>query len=269
MKRITASVVSGLLLQRYSSDKGWSCFPELRNSTGFAKTVRTADFVAVNTWPSRYEVVGHEIKVSRSDWLSELRNPAKADEFFKRCHRWYLVTADGVAQAEEIPPSWGWLSVVDGKLKSRQPAKVTEAQRIDPFALSLVRASSSQALKSAMSDLATNERMRIDPPTHIELEHARKAGEDAARRELGFQIADLQKVATATERMTTVMRDIGLLPNPTGYYADQVLDEIRDVVKLCRSLQVRNPRAALCSAKDKVEALLQLMDWIGGRESVL
>lgn len=51
----------------------------------------------------------HEIKVSRSDLLSELRRPAKAQAYLAlggQC--WYVLRA-GIATVEEIPPAFGVL----------------------------------------------------------------------------------------------------------------------------------------------------------------
>lgn len=51
---------------------------------------------------------GHEIKVTRADWLHELDQLDKADVWAEQCHEWYLVTpaADLVHQGE-LPPGWG------------------------------------------------------------------------------------------------------------------------------------------------------------------
>lgn len=51
----------------------------------------------------------HEIKVSRSDLLSELRRPAKSQAYLAlggQC--WYVLRA-GIAEVEEIPPAFGVL----------------------------------------------------------------------------------------------------------------------------------------------------------------
>lgn len=47
---------------------------------------RYADVVAVNLWSSRgYAIHGFELKVSRSDWLRELKQPEKAEPIFRYC----------------------------------------------------------------------------------------------------------------------------------------------------------------------------------------
>ena len=55
-------------------------------------------------------LVGHEIKVSRSDWLHELDQPGKADAWADECHAWYVVAPDEtVVRPEEVPHGWGLL----------------------------------------------------------------------------------------------------------------------------------------------------------------
>lgn len=70
------------------------------------------DFLAVNCWPSkRFVVHGHEVKVSRSDWLSELRKPGKSFFSKRHCDFWWLAAAEGVAKMEEVPEGWGFIEI--------------------------------------------------------------------------------------------------------------------------------------------------------------
>src|ERR1035437_8757229 len=75
---------------RYKSD-AYALFPQVRETTGSACT-RTADAIAFGLWPSRgMEVEGFEIKISRGDWLRELKSPSKAEGIFQFCDRWWIV----------------------------------------------------------------------------------------------------------------------------------------------------------------------------------
>ncbi|HYJ21079.1 MAG TPA: hypothetical protein VEW07_03530, partial [Solirubrobacterales bacterium] len=68
--------------------------PGVRSAAGFDAR-RTIDAVSLNLWPSRGMLLdGYEIKVSRSDWLRELKNPAKAEEFAGLVDRLWLVVSD-------------------------------------------------------------------------------------------------------------------------------------------------------------------------------
>lgn len=70
---------------------------------------RRIDFMAVSLWASRgLAIDGHEIKVSRADWLNELAHPTKADTWWNVCHRWWLVVPDAALVHDgELPDGWG------------------------------------------------------------------------------------------------------------------------------------------------------------------
>jgi hypothetical protein len=106
--------VHGAIAKRFPSPE-WATFFEVRDAAGFSAR-RSADVVAMNTWPSRgLAVHGVEVKVSRSDWLRELKDPAKSASVQRFCDRWWLATSDDkVAKIEEVPEAWGLL-VLRGK----------------------------------------------------------------------------------------------------------------------------------------------------------
>jgi len=106
----------------------WTFLPQVRSATGWHRE-RTADAIAMSVWPSRgLHLYGFEVKVSRSDWLKELRSPEKADEICGFCDFWYVVIGDShIVQAGELPPTWG-LIAPDGK----KLAVVKEAPKLNP-----------------------------------------------------------------------------------------------------------------------------------------
>lgn len=94
---------------------GWQVFFEVGDDTG-VKQRRWADAVAMGIWPSNGHLIhGMEIKVSRGDFLSEMKNPTKAQAIFRFCNRWSLVTPPGLVQQNELPETWG-LMTYDGKV---------------------------------------------------------------------------------------------------------------------------------------------------------
>lgn len=84
----------------------------VKNRAGF-DAGRIADFIAVDCWPTGgIELHGHEVKVSRSDWLHELKQPEKAEAFKRHMHRWWLVVPDAsIVKAGELPEGWGLLTL--------------------------------------------------------------------------------------------------------------------------------------------------------------
>lgn len=86
---------------------------------------RVCDFMALDCWQGRdiYPLHGFEIKGSRSDWLTELRQPDKAETFKRYCHRWWLVVSDQrIVRDGELPRDWGLLVVTGGRLRQVQAA---------------------------------------------------------------------------------------------------------------------------------------------------
>lgn len=116
-----------LLLEKKYCAPSYAYLPEVRSHTGFTKTTRTADALAMSLWPTRgLDLIGFELKTSRSDWLCELKTPCKADEIAQYCDFWYLVAGDeSVVIKDEIPKTWGLLVVQKGKLR-----EVKEAERL-------------------------------------------------------------------------------------------------------------------------------------------
>lgn len=96
----------------------------VRDGAGFDR--RTADAVALDLWQStRNELHGFEVKVSRSDWLRELRDPAKHAAVARYCQRWSLVIPSaGMVKPGELPDGWGLIVCISGgaALRAAVPA---------------------------------------------------------------------------------------------------------------------------------------------------
>lgn len=98
--------VKSALRARFCSPE-WAIFFEVADGTG-ANQRRWADAVAMNMYPSRgLEIHGFEIKVSRSDWLRELKNPEKSSTVQQFCDRWWIVAPKELIKPGELPPTWG------------------------------------------------------------------------------------------------------------------------------------------------------------------
>ena len=108
------------LIRKYSDDSWVLCF-NVGNDTG-ARLKGWADAVAVSVWPSRgYTVHGFEIKVSRADFIKELKYPEKSDNVGKFCDFWTLVTPAKLVADHEVPEQWGWMTVAtDGRIRTNR-----------------------------------------------------------------------------------------------------------------------------------------------------
>lgn len=104
---------------------------------------RTMDFLAMDLWTTGHlDLHGHEIKTSRSDWLRELKDPSKAEEFIPFMNRWWLVVPDrSIVHAGELPGGWGLMAMTGGVLKAVVRAPRREAKPLTPMRLApLLRA---------------------------------------------------------------------------------------------------------------------------------
>ncbi len=89
-------------------------------------------------WPSNGHMIhGFEIKVSRGDFLSEMKDPTKSQAVFKFCNRWSVVTPTGLIKAEELPQTWGWMTF-DGR--SMRTVKQAPALSPEPLTAGFVAA---------------------------------------------------------------------------------------------------------------------------------
>lgn len=85
--------------------------PEVGGNGSWGASARAdAIYVGFTTSSGRI-LVGHELKISRADWLNELNKPGKADQWADQCHAWYLVVNDpAIVKPGELPPGWGLMS---------------------------------------------------------------------------------------------------------------------------------------------------------------
>lgn len=100
------------------------CFLEqVADGTG-ARQHRWADAVAMSVWPSRgYDVHGFEVKVSRYDWLNELKQPEKSAAVQQYMNRWWIATPDeSIIHPGELPPTWGHMICKGKGMKVIHPA---------------------------------------------------------------------------------------------------------------------------------------------------
>lgn len=174
---MTANDVVKLIRERYPAN-GWAMLEQVANGTG-AKARRWADVVVMGLWPSRgMEIEGFEVKVSRSDWTSELKEPEKADEVARYCDRWWLAVSDAaIVKDGELPPTWGLLAPKRGKLEIVVPApKLDPLQHLDrSFVAAVLRRA--QAAMSVDRVIAEE----VDKRVSEQIERVRKEAEEHAQ----------------------------------------------------------------------------------------
>lgn len=92
-------------------------------------------------WRDRYSIHGFEVKVSRSDWLTELADPEKAEAWGRYCHYFWLVAASKDIVRGDLPAGWGLLVPHGASLRAAVKPTRRDAQPMPVAAIvSLTRA---------------------------------------------------------------------------------------------------------------------------------
>lgn len=138
-------LVADQLVKRYAIKPGngprYVVARQVRNGPSFFAN-RTCDFIAIDTWTNGdspaairagstrrgLAVHGHEIKVSRGDWLRELKDPDKAEAFARFCAYWWIATPKGLLRPDELPKGWGLIEVTASGARTRVQATRREAE---------------------------------------------------------------------------------------------------------------------------------------------
>ena len=139
---LTAGDVYEALERKYSDP--WLILPEVRYATGYKNygtqggTVdyrdieKRIDAFAIHPWPSQnWKTIAFEIKVSRSDFLNELKQPEKRAPWYRWAQEFYFVLANGVVKSEsEIPEECGYMIVWEsGIVQVKRKAPVREVEQ--------------------------------------------------------------------------------------------------------------------------------------------
>lgn len=222
MSGLTTSQVMSLLMQRYAQPEGaYALFPEVPASTGGG--TRRADALVMGCWSSvGYELQGFEVKVSRSDWLKEISDPAKAQAISRFCHRWWIVAgSDVIVRKEELPRTWG-LMVPKGESQLRVVvrAPLLEATPVTPdFLASFLRTVKkdyvSQSELRAMRDQAEREKRELQgklwdaqrqPGQRLNLDLERAAATFKESTGIDFTTFNIKEIAEAVRLCVAYQR---------------------------------------------------------------
>jgi hypothetical protein len=115
---------------------------EVREATGTVHASR-ADALVMSLHATRgFELTGFEFKCARGDWLSELKNPHKAERIARYCDRWCVFATPGVVKEAELPSGWGlWELGANGAIRRRVVPTLREPEPMPrAFLASFLRA---------------------------------------------------------------------------------------------------------------------------------
>jgi len=187
---VTAPLICQYLANTYTEGQGYATLFEVADGTG-SNARRRADALVLNLWPSRgMELVGYEIKVSRADWLHEMKQPEKAWPVMQYCDRWTLIAAPGVAVPAEIPLNWGFIEFDGKKARVIKPAPVLEAK---PISRTFLGAMVRKPIRDVEAMVAAEVRKRAD-----ELD---KAFDKRVQQQLSYRATDAEKIKKAAKEI--------------------------------------------------------------------
>lgn len=135
-------VIKALKKRHGAVGREWAFFEELRAGTGYGtfdykkgkkkpfNPEQRLDAWAINLWPSKnYERIAYEVKVSRADFINEIKNPDKRQQALDLSNYFYFATPKGLVSIEEIPEECGLIEIdkdLNTRIKKKAPYRDTK-----------------------------------------------------------------------------------------------------------------------------------------------
>jgi hypothetical protein len=131
---ITERAITELLRYRYPAEKGWAFYAQLRAGAGWDR--RAIDAFVVGTWESQAgRSIAIEVKISRGDFMRELREPRKRAPWEKLAGECYFATPAGLVKPDELPEGWGLLELRGSKMVQK---KAAQQRKPEPWPMSFI-----------------------------------------------------------------------------------------------------------------------------------
>jgi hypothetical protein len=190
--KVKSSDIKAAIAASYAPPSHQTFF-EVSNETGYG-IKSYADAVAMGVWPSTgNEIHGFEVKVSRGDFLNEMKNPEKAMPIMQYCHRWSLVCPANMVKPDEVPATWGIFWFKDGSIRKARQAPLLEAKPLtSSFVAALVRRAGqidTAAVNKAVNDAKAHWERRKQQEIESAV-HSRIGSRDAAAKLLAAMEAE-------------------------------------------------------------------------------
>ncbi len=177
----TAKDMLDLLEKHYAPPPSKPAAGRLISEIQAPQSLRRADALWLPiTTGQRGQIIGHEIKVSRSDVIAEISDPHKADAWARYCTRWWLVVSDpALVDGLDIPPEWG---VMAPPTRNRFMTILVKAPVLTPDPTLATAAWGTIYAREAYSDLVAAAELRYANKRLGEMEVAVREAQAEARR---------------------------------------------------------------------------------------
>jgi hypothetical protein len=208
-KQLTTAELLAMLRGRSKGD-AVALFTNVADGTG-SNVSRWADALTIGLWPSRGMLIeGFELKVSRTDWLKELKHPEKAEAVCKYCDRWWVVAGGkDIVREGELPPTWGLLVATGSGLRC-----ITQAPRLTPVPLD-------RSIVAAIARRAVEQSAEAE-----QLDAARKEGIEEGK---AMRKWELKQATELKERVAAFTAATGIDLDPEGYVSKFRYKDAKDI----------------------------------------
>ena len=120
-------------LRKRFEGPGYMVLEQVANSTGSSLNHRWIDAAVFSLWPSKNLTrAAFEIKVSRSDFIHELRNPQKHEWVMKYFHEFWFIAPKGVISIDELPGGAGLMQPRGDSLVIKKHCSRNYSPDLDP-----------------------------------------------------------------------------------------------------------------------------------------
>lgn len=155
-KKYTAAELHERIHTKYSDPQQFVVLHEVASGTGFVRD--RIDVLVFNLWRSGgLTRSAFEVKVSRGDFLSELKNPEKNIFFRKHCHQFWYVATPEVIKEEELPSGCGWMKPRGGGLSIVRHAAQNDNAVVDDLFMAAI----ARSMQNEMQDYKDNVRQKV------------------------------------------------------------------------------------------------------------
>jgi hypothetical protein len=237
------------LRKRYALPE-WVLMEEVRDAAGHAAN-RSADGIAMSMWPSRgLEINGFELKASRSDWLRELKNPAKAEAIAAYCDRWWIVAMPGCVKLEEVPTGWGLLELDPKKGALKDVKKAPAREDVKPLTRTFVAA--------MMRRVGETDEWLLRTKVQQMLADGEKQRQEWAQRQINDRTRKYEEIR---ERLEQIKADTGIDLLTWAYDRQAIAGAMRFATEAAHTVESRYH--GLLGLRRSMETLIRQIDELG------
>lgn len=202
---------------------------------GVGMSPRRVDAVAIGAWRSRgHALHAFEVKVSRRDWLRELKTPSKSDAVARYCHHFWVVTPPDILKESEVPEAWGIILVSPGgHLTYVRTVRPRAPEPLDaPFVVGILRRAEAAQQSIRQQAVATMSRDHHETCYHARDAETARAKYEALKAQLSAlnsgslpaaeQLALCKELLRADRGRDLVCRYLDLLRQHAAELAQEV-----------------------------------------------